>query len=139
MLSFTQLIIRPIWTSWSIIEIGDNMKNLKSIRKKRGFTQSEVAKHLNIAPTSYSKYERGERNPDPDTLKRLSEFLDISVDYIIGNTDIPLTLAQVRFDKEVDHLSDEELFEKYDMTIDGKKVSKEEIKKMLAAIRALGE
>lgn len=115
------------------------MKNLRVIRKKQNFTQKEVAEYLQMSTSNYAKYERGEHKPDPDTLIRLSEFFDISVDYIIGNTDVPLTLAQVRFDNEVDDLSDEELFERYSMTIEGKKVSKEEIKKMLAAIRALGE
>ena len=89
--------------------------------------------------SGYSKYERGERNPDPDTLKKLSEFLDVSIDYLVGNTDIPLTLTQVRFNNEVDHLSDEELMEKYQLVYKGKPVTKEEIKKMLELIRALGK
>ncbi len=115
------------------------MENLRSIRKKKGYTQEDVAMHLKVTRGSYAKYERGERKPDPDMLIKLSEFFNVSIDYLVGNTNIPMTLAEVRFEKEVDYLSDDELIEKYNFNLDGEPVTREQLKKALELIRALGK
>lgn len=61
--------------------------NLLELRKKRGFTQREAAEKLGCSIIAYGKYERCEREPSVDMLKKMSEVFDASVDYIIGNTD----------------------------------------------------
>lgn len=113
------------------------MDNLKKIRKQRKLLQEDVAKYLNVTTNTYSRYERGERSPDTDTLIKLSEFFDTSIDYIVGNTDVPMTLTQVRFDNEVDDLTDDEVFEKYNLKLNGEPITKEEAKQLLAVIRSL--
>jgi len=62
---------------------------LKTLREKRGLSQTEVAKRMGIARTTYSGYELGTREPDQNTLMKLARFFDVSVDYLIGNTDNP--------------------------------------------------
>ena len=60
---------------------------LKELRLCKGVTQKEVADSIFCSSNDYARYERQEREPDIDTLKRLSRYFGVSVDYIIGNSD----------------------------------------------------
>jgi len=63
-------------------------ERLRQIRKEKGLTQAEVAKLLSIGESTVSFYESGKRQPDYETLIRLSETLHVSIDYLLGKTDI---------------------------------------------------
>ncbi len=43
---------------------------------------------MNISPSSIALYETGDRNPDPLMLKRLADFFDCSVDWLLGRIDV---------------------------------------------------
>ena len=58
---------------------------LKELRLKKGVTQREVAKAIRSNRNNYSRYERGEREPDILTLKQLSRYFEVSIDYIVCN------------------------------------------------------
>ena len=60
------------------------MIGLKEIRKKKGYNQLKVAMDLNITRQALSYYENGKRSPDVDMLKVLSDYYDISIDYLIN-------------------------------------------------------
>jgi len=59
------------------------MIGLREIRKKRGFSQLKVAMDLSISREALSYYESGKRSPDIKMLLRLSEYFDVSIDYLI--------------------------------------------------------
>ena len=50
---------------------------LKELRFKKGVTQKEVARALGCSENNYSRYERGDREPDIYTLKALSKYYKI--------------------------------------------------------------
>lgn len=58
---------------------------LKELREAKGLTQADVAKAIACSSSNYARYERGVREPDLETLKLLSKFFGVSVDFIIGN------------------------------------------------------
>ncbi len=58
---------------------------LRDIRKRRGMTQEEMAKALNITSVGYGNYERGRNEPDIETLKKLSSILNVSIDELLEN------------------------------------------------------
>ncbi len=60
------------------------MLNLKKARKKKGYTQQEVADTLKITRAAYTNIENEKRNPDTNTLIALSNIFDVSVDYLLG-------------------------------------------------------
>lgn len=64
------------------------MNRIKELRKEKGMTQAELAKILNVSDRSVGFYETGERDPDTETLNKLANFFDVSVDYLLGRTDI---------------------------------------------------
>ena len=56
---------------------------LKKIRLMRGYTQTRVAKAINITFQQIQKYERGTNEVKSINLKKLSEYFDVSFDYFI--------------------------------------------------------
>lgn len=56
---------------------------LKDARIKKGLSQIEVAKLINIGNKTVSDYERGISSPDPDTLKKLAKLYNVSTDYLL--------------------------------------------------------
>lgn len=70
------------------------MLRLKELRKKKRFTQQEVADKLNIARASYTNIENGRRDPDTKTLVKLANYFGVTVDYLLGLTDTPLSPLQ---------------------------------------------
>ena len=59
--------------------------NLKKIRLEKGLTQRQVADYIGCAPSVYSRYETGDREPSIDVLIQLSQYLNVSIDHIVGN------------------------------------------------------
>lgn len=58
---------------------------LSELRKKKGVTQKAVADAIVCSVNNYSRYERGDRAPDIETLKRLSKYFGETIDYIVCN------------------------------------------------------
>ena len=65
------------------------MVRLRDIREDRDLTQKDVAKYLIIKQNTYSQYETGHRQLPIDILIKLSEYYNVSTDYILGLTDNP--------------------------------------------------
>ena len=62
----------------------DKLIGLRKIRKEKGYNQLKVAMDLNISREALSHYENGKRNPDIQTLKILSAYFNVSIDYLIN-------------------------------------------------------
>ncbi len=56
---------------------------LKEIRKKKKYSQLKVAMDLAISREALSYYENGKRSPDVNMLVKMSEYFDVSIDYLI--------------------------------------------------------
>ena len=59
------------------------MKGLKEIRKRKRLNQLKVATDLNISRESISYYENGKREPSLDLLVKMSEYFNVSINYLI--------------------------------------------------------
>ncbi len=60
---------------------------LKKEREKRNWSQITVAKKIGITNAVLSNYERDYRDPDTETLKKLAELYEVSIDYLLGHID----------------------------------------------------
>ena len=58
---------------------------LRQLRKQQEFTQTEISNYLKIDQTTYSRYETGTTEPDIATIKKLANFFDVSIDYLLEN------------------------------------------------------
>ena len=59
------------------------MKGLKIIRKQKKYSQLKVAMDLSISREAISYYETGKRSPDINMLVILSEYFNVSIDFLI--------------------------------------------------------
>ena len=61
---------------------------LKQLRKEQKISQLQLAFDLNMNQNTISRYENLERQADYETLIRFADYFDVSVDYLLGRTDI---------------------------------------------------
>lgn len=57
---------------------------IKKARENTGFTQREVAKEINLPQSTIAKYETGKLEPNLETLGKLADFYNVSVDWLLG-------------------------------------------------------
>ncbi len=69
---------------------------LIELRKKRGFSQAQLAGLLNTKAPVIGRYEREEANPSIETAARLAKILQVSLDYLVGNTALELDQATLK-------------------------------------------
>ena len=65
-----------------------NIQRLKDIREDKDLMQNDIAKLLNTTQQQYSKYELGIQSIPVERLNILADFYGVSVDYLIGRTDV---------------------------------------------------
>lgn len=61
-------------------------QRLKLLRKEKHKTQQDMADFLKIQRSTYGEYERGRIMPPYDKIKKLADYLEVSVDYLMGTT-----------------------------------------------------
>lgn len=62
-------------------------KRLNEIRKSKHITAQQMADFLSMGLRAYRNYERGDRFPSPENLIKIADFLDVSIDYLLGRDD----------------------------------------------------
>ncbi|MCF8002520.1 MAG: helix-turn-helix domain-containing protein [Halanaerobiales bacterium] len=62
-------------------------ERLKKIRKANDLTIKELADEIGTTKSTISRYENNKREPKTYLLKKLANYFDVSVDYLLGNTD----------------------------------------------------
>lgn len=60
-------------------------KKIKNLRKNKKMSQLALAEICNVAQQTVYKWEHGIAYPNIDTLKKLSQFFDVSIDYLLDN------------------------------------------------------
>ena len=65
----------------------DFSERLKNLRKQANFTQVEVAEKLGVSQPAYASWERGVKKPTQENLVKIAQVLNVSVDYLVGNSD----------------------------------------------------
>lgn len=63
--------------------MGNYAARITELRKKVNLTQAELGEKLNVTPQAVSKWENGLSEPDIETLKKMSEMFNVSLDYLL--------------------------------------------------------
>lgn len=66
-------------------------ENLKKYRKEAGLSQKELAKLLIMSQQGYAKYETGASSPNPETLAKIAEILNCSMESLTGQKNEKIT------------------------------------------------
>jgi transcriptional regulator with XRE-family HTH domain len=62
-------------------------KRLASLREKAGYSQVELAKKLNVSPSTIAMWELGEREIKTSILIKIADFFNVPTDYLTGRID----------------------------------------------------
>lgn len=102
---------------------------IKHLRSNKGFSQRELAKILNVSPSTIAMYETGQRAPDTETIKIFADFFNVTTDYLLGRTANPKPLASNDGDEFRPTPEDELLifYKARDLSEESQKLIKEQI------------
>ena len=81
---------------------------LLELRKQRGFSQAELADLLTTRAPVIGRYERGEATPSVEVASRLAKILGVSLDYLVGNTELELDQATLKRVEDISKMPDED-------------------------------
>ena len=103
-MSIFHIDFSPKWVYYKYMKGADHMigNRIKTLRESKGYNMRQMAAALNLPYTTYVNYEKGARRPNSEQLILISKYFGVSIDYLIGRTDIPFTEDR-----------SENLFEKY--------------------------
>lgn len=73
---------------------------IESLRRKKGWSQAELAKRLHISPSTVGMYEQGRREPSINMLIALSKEFGVTIDYLITGTVCTITDFRIRTQAE---------------------------------------
>ncbi len=59
-------------------------ENLRESRKSLGYTQKQVAEILQVVESCYANWEQGRTEPNIETLRKLSQIFDVTIDELIN-------------------------------------------------------
>lgn len=62
---------------------------LRQLRRQKGLSQLRLAMELGMSQNTISRYESGEREADYQTLIRLADYFNVSIDYLLERTENP--------------------------------------------------
>lgn len=122
---------------------------IKKERINKGMTQGQLAKILDVSPSTIGMYEQNRRVPDTEMVVKMSEFFNVTTDYLLGSTSDPKLTAKDEKDisKKLESILDEMggsdalMFdgEKMDMDEESKELLKSSIENSLRLAKKLAK
>ncbi len=88
-------------------------ETLKLLRESRGLTQARLAELIEASPRVYNRWETGAAAPRLDTLVKIADILNVSLDELVGRTE-PSSEVEIQnprlhaLYRHIDRLSDED-------------------------------
>lgn len=99
------------------MELGEHMMLL---RKKKGISQADLGKQIGTSGDVIGRYERGDITPSIDVVAKIADALEISIDFLVGKTNIVLDKKTIDRLEDMAKLPDEKrsyIFELIDMCL----------------------
>lgn len=85
-----------------------NLANkITELRKQKGWSQSELARKLEVSREIVKRYERSDAIPSIEIAKRMADAFEVSLDYLVGSTEQEVDKATLTRLQEINRLSDE--------------------------------
>jgi transcriptional regulator with XRE-family HTH domain len=108
---------------------------IKVLRKKHNDTLKDLSNKINYDYSNLSKIERGIYQPSLELLKKIANIYNVDMNYFFEEYN-GYTPDENNFIGELD-ISHEELLKKYNLVLDGKKLSKSELEFVIEVVRNL--
>ena len=76
-------------------------KRLSARRRAFGRTQAELAQHMNVTVGAVGNWESGTREPNLDCIIAIAQFLDVTIDWLVGMPDATTRQLKTVYPKEI--------------------------------------
>jgi transcriptional regulator with XRE-family HTH domain len=83
-------------------------ERLLEVRKKREFSQAELADLLNTKAPVIGRYEREEATPSVEVALKLAKILGVSLDYLTGNTNLEFDQKTLKRIEDISKMNDQD-------------------------------
>src|ERR1700754_4248713 len=83
-------------------------QQITALRKKKGISQADLGKRVETSGDIIGRYERDEVKPSIEVVIRMADALEVSLDYLVGKTDMELDSSTLNRIREVTALPDED-------------------------------
>ena len=77
------------------------------LRKQKGFSQAALGKQIGTSGDIIGRYERNIMTPSIDVIMKISDTLGVSIDYLVGKTNLELDNGTLKRLEDISSLSDE--------------------------------
>jgi transcriptional regulator with XRE-family HTH domain len=71
-------------------------ETLKQLRESRGLTQARLAEMIEASPRVYNRWETGAAAPRLDTLVKIADILNVTLDELVGRAEGPSSVVEIR-------------------------------------------
>lgn len=112
-------------------------KRIKQLRNEKGIYQKELAEYLGVSRPTITQYESGTRKPDPDTLKKIATFFNVSLDYLLGRTNERQPADKIILNDKNKDIEIKELFNRFNVMLDGETLDDEAKDSVIELLRFL--
>ena len=102
-------------------------EQITALRKRRGTSQAELGKACGTSGDLIGKYERDETKPSIEVAGKISDALEVSLDFLLGKTTVELDKKTLKRLQEIQKLNDDDrthLFELMDAFLRDRKTKK---------------
>jgi transcriptional regulator with XRE-family HTH domain len=87
---------------------------ITELRKKKGWSQTELAKQVSASREAIGKYERDEAQPSVETAKKIADAFDVTLDYLVDEEAIPtfdkITVNRIKSIQQLDEENKSHVF-----------------------------
>ena len=112
---------------------------LKSLRSVTGKSQQNVGNDIGIPQTTYASYELDKTEPNHNMLLLLSEYYNVSIDYLLGKTDIKYNQDEINFFNELKDKDINQLIHEYNITLGDEAMSEKDERILIKLIKSFME
>ena len=85
-------------------------KRIKQLRDKHNLSQKSFSEAIGVSNVQLSRYESGTRQPDYETLQKIADYFEVSIDYLFGrisaNNEVSNESGEFDSIKEINRLLD---------------------------------
>lgn len=95
-------------------------EHIMLLRKQKGLSQADLGKKIGTSGDIIGRYERNIMTPSIEVIIKIADILEVSIDYLVGKTNLELDSSTLKRLEDISTLSDENksfLFKMIDMAL----------------------